>query len=1174
MKIKQFFAKHILTVVVCLALVFIGLLLNYARHITDEAVIESTFDEMNQIGFQYQVLLSQTLEEASDDLLLFADFVVNNNIDHENIVAYMNSQSHAAKFSQLYYIELDGSGLSKENEYADFSDNESFKHALKNEMYVEDPYISLQTSEVVFDLAVPVIKNGEPIAVLFSKISVNEFFETILQNKDYEGDIFFVDDKLNMIFSTSSNHLDAIIIPEEDVAEMGMPNVIQAQTNLANDQSGGFYYDYFGIPKVMVYYPIELTNVAFAMNVHVESISSEILKAADYFTKVGIAIYWTIVILVIYIAIMQTRSNKRILKVAYYDPLTGLPNMVKFKADTEAALTSNPNKNYTIIVFDIENFKAINEVFGYKTGDLMLTTINDVADMINQPSLITARIGDDKFAMFAESFVLEDLSTILANVTELYDKTIPELKDYAAKYKIGRYKIENNETNIDEIMSKVILAHNKARRTNGEPVCDYDDIFKKTLQAEAEITNKMTLALENKEFQAFLQPKFAINENELIGAEALARWIEADDKMIYPNDFIPLFERNGFIVELDNYILEQVCITLRKWLDQGLHIVPISVNCSRLNLHNPNFVQVVAATADKYNVPHEYIEIELTESNTIESEQTIEQLFESLHKEGFRISIDDFGAGYSSLGMLTSLQVDTLKMDRSFFVGSKNARRDDLLIDSIVKMAHNLNMYVVAEGIETKEQVELLQGMNCDAIQGYYYDKPMPISQFEEKYRASMQKFAGDKSAIPLVNRINDIKYASTFVPSGILVVKLDEHFTLAEANDYYFDMIGYTREEVRDIFNNRGILIMDAQKRIEILEYFNRHLQENPDGLMNFTTQFTIKSGAIHTYNLSGKIAISENGEPRLYASVTDITNYIMVDAELQFERDFNTRIAALTNNAFFDYDKETDTIHFSKDFAEKFNIPNIIENLSISQLFPDFLPVQAKITQNETTINKGDGEFFAKLANGEPTWYIYSYKTIYDQIKQKEIIVGRMMEAAGHKAELDILKVKSETDPSINIFDQQATNRYISNYLKIATDDNEAGAFLVIDLMNWNKLKSSFGQDYTNAQLSEVANIIRSMFRSADLIGRAFDDKFFVFINNYKTIEFVERKTIEICTALTKSYQKEGITLHITASIGISLYPEHGDSFTTLYEKANLAIQTIAENDQYRFALYADPK
>ncbi len=738
MKMKKFIAKHTLTIVITLSLLTIGILINWVEKIADDATIDSTYSEIEKTGIHYQILLSSALEAAHENILLIAEDISKNNIDGNNVLEYFSNQLFISEFNDLYYVELDGNGVSVNNKQHDFSQNESFLHALNNELYIENPQIDLETASVIFSFAVPVLENGEARAVLFCEISVDDFLETMISNQGYGGDLFFIDNNLNLIFSTSSNHNDSVTIPEEDVEQMGIDNVLQAKSDIENKQRGGFYYVYFDTPKVMVYYPIELTDIALAINVQVSSISHEFMRASTLFGFVGRAIYWTVISLIIYITYIQSRSNKRIMKVAYFDPLTELPNTAKLKLEMSAILESNKKKNYTILVIDIENFKAINEMFGYDIGDRVLKTVKSLSESFNEPSLITARIGSDKFAMFAGNSFFDDLNFFAIAVDSHYNELIPELTDYGGSFKIGRYHIELGETNFDDIMAKVNLAHVKAKTSKGEFFCDYDDTLKNQVLTEADITSKMKNALANNEFKVFLQPKFSTDNTRLVGAEALVRWIEADGKMIYPNDFIPLFERNGFIVELDNYILENVCKTLRRWIDLGLGQITISVNCSRLNLENPFLVDSMIAIADKYQVPHEYIEIELTESTTIESAISVEKLFEDLHNHGFKISIDDFGAGQSSLGMLKNLHIDTLKMDRSFFVGGKNMQRDDMLIDSIVKMSHNLGMYVVAEGIETAEQIELLKSMNCDAIQGYFYDKPMPIDNFEQKYSPMM----------------------------------------------------------------------------------------------------------------------------------------------------------------------------------------------------------------------------------------------------------------------------------------------------------------------------------------------------------------------------------------------------------------------------------------------------
>ncbi len=747
MVFKKFKSINIVSVVVFLSIVFIGLITNYAKSNIDKAVISATLSEMNQIGVQLEILLEEILEESEEDLSLLAEYIEKNDVTFDEIGVYLESQSQSVEFDKLYYIDTEGNGYSLEGDYYDFSGSEAYNHALKNEFVVTEPQVSFEADEMVFDFAVPVIVDDEVIAVLYSKAYLNDFLKSVELSTEGTGDVFIVNHEPSLVFSTSENHVGISFIPDGDVSEMGMENVTKAQTEIISGKSGGFYYDYYGTPKVMVYFPIQNTEWALAINVEVEGINATLTSAVELFKRVSGVVYWTVIAMVFYVTFANMSSKKKLVKTAYYDTLTALPNMAKLNIDVSAVLEKQKNKRYTILVFDIENFKAINEMFGRKVGDRVLKGFKPFFEKINDPSLIAARIGGDKFAMFADEKTLNNLNPILESVSIHFDEIVPELVDYAGTFKIGRYNIDQGETDFEDIMTKVNLAHQRAKNTKGEVLCDYDETFKQNLLTEAEITNKMKSALDNKEFKVYLQPKFSTNDNILVGAEALVRWIEADGKMIFPNDFIPLFERNGFVVELDKYILENVCMIIRKWMDDGLGQFTVSVNCSRLNLENPFFVDGVVAIADKYNVPHECIEIELTESTTIANEHTIEQLFADLRQNGFKISIDDFGAGYSSLGMLKNLHVDTLKMDRSFFVDGKNARRDDMLIDSIVKMSHGLGMYVVAEGIETQEQVELLRSINCNAIQGYVHAKPMPISEFEEKYSYDMLKKASSDNS-------------------------------------------------------------------------------------------------------------------------------------------------------------------------------------------------------------------------------------------------------------------------------------------------------------------------------------------------------------------------------------------------------------------------------------------
>ncbi len=988
-------SKKLLTLIVVLTVVLIGLLINMSRDNVRNAVSETALKELHQTGAQMQIILDDTLEEGKEELTFLANYIVKNNVPFHEIGAFLRTQSQIEGFKSIYSIDLNGNGVSLDDLKRDFSENEAFLNAIDNAFYVPFPVISTENNEIEFEICVPIIKDGVVLSALYAEIQLFDFFDIVMNNIGTSGDVYIVDHDLNIIFSSNETYHESSVFSDGDINEMGLENIALAQTDIVYANNGGFNYDYYGIPKVVVFYPIENTSWTVAINAEADVLTSTLTEAVDILETVESIIYWMIIALVTYISIFNFFNNKRVTKVAYYDPLTELSNVAKLKLDVTTALQSKNRTDYTILIFDIENFKAINQMFGYEVGDRVLKTIKSFSDSLGEPSLISARIASDKFAMFAHREFLGNLDSIIETVSIHFDERVPELIDYAATFKIGRYEIEPGETDFDDIMAKVNMAHARAKISKGEIICDYDDTFKKKVIYEAEIMNKMSTALDNEEFKVYLQPKFNSNNSTLVGAEALVRWIEPDGKMIFPNDFIPLFERNGFIVELDKYVLEIVCKTIRRWIDSGMGQLTVSVNCSRLNLQNPFYVDGLIAIADKYAVPHSCIEIELTESATIDSESAIESLFIALRKNGFKISIDDFGAGYSSLGMLKNLHVDTLKMDRSFFVGGKNARRDDLLIDSIVKMSHNLGMYVVAEGIETQEQVDLLKTMNCDAIQGYVFSKPMPISEFEEEFCDIMSQIAeeGTNSTTMILN-INDTKFVSSFVPCGIIIAEMDEYFTILEANEGFFDLVGYTKEEIKKIFNNRAFQMIHPEDSFTTANSLIDHYTIIPTGAYDVICRIVHKYEEYRTVQINARISVNARGKERWYMVLTDVSDKKNSNATLRIEKDFNSNIALLLDSAFFEYDIKNDILHFTANFAEKFNIPSIINNFSTSELIKKYLPMYSELLLNRSMPESDTGIFSIDLPNGPTINYTYSYKTIYNYSQNNNIIVGKLVE------------------------------------------------------------------------------------------------------------------------------------------------------------------------------------
>jgi EAL domain-containing protein (putative c-di-GMP-specific phosphodiesterase class I) len=301
---------------------------------------------------------------------------------------------------------------------------------------------------------------------------------------------------------------------------------------------------------------------------------------------------------------------------------------------------------------------------------------------------------------------------------------------YRLAFKAGVYEIPDNAENPSLAADKARYINRRGDRYAESTVNYFTEEIKNLIDRENDIENRMEAALENGEFRIYFQPKYYLETEEIAGAEALVRWVSTPAGTVTPPcDFIPVFERNGFITKLDFHNFKNVCQMIKKWESMGRVPLPVSVNFSRNHLSNPDFVLTISEIADKYKVDRKMLEIEITESAVFDNEELLIDSLNALHDAGFRLSIDDFGTGYSSLNMLKNISVDVMKMDRGFFVNSTDESKSRLVISSVTKLAKDLGISTVAEGVETKELIDFLRELGCDIVQGYYYSKPMPENE-------------------------------------------------------------------------------------------------------------------------------------------------------------------------------------------------------------------------------------------------------------------------------------------------------------------------------------------------------------------------------------------------------------------------------------------------------------
>ena len=426
------------------------------------------------------------------------------------------------------------------------------------------------------------------------------------------------------------------------------------------------------------------------------------------------------------------------------DSLTGLYSNDTFGREAIRMIAEKPAGTYTLSCFDIDNFNAINAQYGRETGDSVLREIaNIVAALAAAFSGVACRMSADNFALLLPSGSPTLLPKFMAKVEERFKGDGIHIK---IQLSIGRYQIVDKKLSLNDMINNSILAKRTVKGRYNVSVANYSQEMQERFTQEQQIILQMDYALADGQFEVWLQPQYNHEDGSMVGAEALTRWHNAaEDSMIRPDMFIPIFERNGFIYELDKYIWEQVCGLLARWIAEGKDPLPVSVNVSRIDIFQKDFFETLTGLVEKYRIPTELLQLEITESAfSLETERIIEMV-EKLKAYGFTIEIDDFGSGYSSFNVLKDVPADVLKLDMRFLSGEDSTGRSGNIIESIVRMAKWIGIQVIAEGVETKKQADFLRSIGCLLVQGYLYDRPMPVAEFEALPRRSNKT----KSAAP-----------------------------------------------------------------------------------------------------------------------------------------------------------------------------------------------------------------------------------------------------------------------------------------------------------------------------------------------------------------------------------------------------------------------------------------
>ncbi|MDO5135496.1 MAG: GGDEF domain-containing protein [Eubacteriales bacterium] len=718
--------------------------------VMERSLNELVGEQMKGESNEYKRRILRQVEKDFQTLQTLAAFFAHNadpgSEDFVNVLYEANLQND---FTTMGFWGLDGLGdmahlvLGTKRGVDYHTLNESVRDTIQA-AYEGEPGISrLFDSKVsdgrLFVYCVPVYNgNRELMGVLAASNDVDIFGEMLEESGTLRGS--------GAMLLVSSNG-KVLITPKETEKAKRLENIFvepffdqenleDLQEAVAGEKSFKGVLCYGGRSFYTYLEPVGL-NDWYVMCVNDHRASNRIVYQMLKVLAVAVALVFAVVIiLLLYIVHQIKSSNGMLIGLAYSDILTGADNLLRFKQRLN--LARQQGRGFCVAGLNIYQFKFVNEIFGTNVGNRLLRDLcGRIKSMLREDEFFCRESGDQFYVFLWETDMEVIRNRLGAVMEDVFQRPVVGEKDYKIQMYSGAFLWNGRESLSNEMMlTRCRFAMEYCKRLSANHVHFYDAELHKNEEMENYVESHMHQALEKGEFRLFLQPKLRLEDGSLGGAEALVRWITEEGEMIFPNVFIPQFEKNGFCVTLDMYMVEQVCRQLRDWMDRGIEPIPISVNQTKLLFFDSGYLEKLQALLEKYRVSAEMITLEILEGLALDRAEEINAKLHRLRSMGFRISMDDFGTGYASFNTLGNLEIDELKLDRSFLMEASRARGDRFrtIMEHIVHLSKSLHISTVAEGVETQEDEDLIRSLGCDLGQGYLYSRPIPAEEFDAAY--------------------------------------------------------------------------------------------------------------------------------------------------------------------------------------------------------------------------------------------------------------------------------------------------------------------------------------------------------------------------------------------------------------------------------------------------------
>lgn len=737
------FKKYKIGVVIFVVLfIFIGVLYSFSIYVNkklETQLITSLKDIsdqnvkliQNEINNKFS-LLNNLAEEFSD-------------YTEEEISKSSNETYKLSKrfnFREIGISLPDGITYMSSNKIFDVSQREYFIRSINGENYVSESLISMGDQSDINVYSVPIINsNGNINGVFFAMYDTEEFSE-LLQVDSFNGNGYsYILNSKGDILNISETSLvaeknlfdrlrnNSLSYKYKKINNKAMEKIVNAFSD--NDKEGYIKY-WYNKYKYAVYKKLDVNDWWLVTVVPNEIITERTRPITNAINFICIFIFCSAIFSILYSMNKDKKAKLYLKNVAYKDSFTGLFNKNYLKDKMTTKYIKKQGSKSALVLFNIKSFKMINEIYGLNTGDYLIKTLAKILENSkdNKEDIVAHSNADEFLALY----YYEDEKSLENKINEIAKKMKRISRNgnnIFVKLYIGIYKIDNSEKNFEKIYNYANIAKNKSKDSNLNFFTYYNDELAEKEIRQRQLEDEIKEAIINKEFKAYFQPKFDCKTKEIVGCEALARWYRSNGEIYFPDKFIDISEKNGLIKEIDKLILEDVCINIKRWRRNNLNFVPVSINISRIYLNNMDIICDLNEILTKYDIPSKYIQLEITESSLVSNEEILKRIINEMHKYGFKVLLDDFGVGYSSLHSINKLNFDTLKIDKSFVkdIGSNNG---NCVIKHAIDLGKTLGMEVVVEGVETELQYEFLKENGCNTIQGYYFSKPLESERFEE----------------------------------------------------------------------------------------------------------------------------------------------------------------------------------------------------------------------------------------------------------------------------------------------------------------------------------------------------------------------------------------------------------------------------------------------------------